>query len=367
MQGERLKKGYTTGTCSAVATYGAAQILLSGTKLNGVAYTLPNGITKEFEIQTEEVTQNSVCCSIIKDAGDDPDVTNGIKIYATVSKIKEGFEVVGGLGIGTVTKKGLAVEVGKKAINPMPLAMIQKALTDNAQMYHYKEGLMVELTIPKGEEIAKKTFNERLGIVGGISILGTTGIVEPMSEDALIKTIRLEITSKKANGEEILFLAPGNYGIDFAKNVLNLNINKAVKCSNYIGEALDAATKEGFSKLLLVGHSGKLSKIAAGVMNTHSKNADCRNEVFCAHSAYLGASQKTAREILNANTTDEIYVILKNAGLLKEVYNCILSKIVYHIKCRCNINPEVIIFSKEYGVLAQTKNTAEYIAKLKEN
>jgi len=364
--GKRLRFGYTTGTCAVAASKAAAIMLLKNNVINEVKVKLPNNEQLCLKVEDIVIEKNWVSCGIIKDAGDDPDVTHGIKIYSKVKFIEEGIILHGGIGVGKVTKKGLACKVGDYAINPTPRKMIKEALIDVAKDIGYKGGFDVEIFVPKGEEVAKKTFNQRLGIVGGISILGTTGIVEPMSEAALIDTIKLEIDSKIKNNHDILLLSPGNYGVEFLKNKYNLDINLAIKYSNYIGETLDYALYKGAKKVLIVGHVGKLVKIAAGVMNTHSKIADCRQEIFAAHCGLIGANSNVIKKIMDSVTTDEIHEILKENKLEEKVYSSILKKIVYNIDYRLGekIDVQFIIFSNTNGVLMKTEKAENFINQL---
>lgn len=364
--GKRLRKGFTTGSCAAAAVKAAALMLLGGEDIERVKLTLPSGDSLMLDIEDIERTGQQVMCSVTKDAGDDPDVTHGIKIFAKVGKKKGLTTIDGGAGVGRVTREGLACRVGEAAINPVPRRMIEQALAEAAGQYSYTEGFEAVISVPEGEKIARSTFNARLGIIGGISILGTTGIVEPMSEAAIIDTIKAELDTRRQR--EILFLAPGNYGLEFASDSLGLNIDPAVKYSNYIGETLDYALYLGFRNILLIGHVGKLVKLAGGIMNTHSRVADCRNEIFAAHTALFSDSREPVREIMQAVTTDEIHTILKKYGLCQSVYESILDKILYHLnyRTRNGIHFELIIFSKENGVLMQTKQCNELIKQLKE-
>lgn len=364
--GKLLKTGYTTGSCAAAAAKAGALMLLGDTEIEKVMLTLPSGDQIALEIEDIIRTDKEVICAVRKDAGDDPDVTHGIKIYAKVVKIKEDIQIDGGIGVGRVTKEGLACKIGEAAINPVPRRMIKYSLKEAATEYNYQGGFEVVISVPEGEVVAKNTFNARLGILGGISILGTTGIVEPMSEAAIIETIKLEINSKKH--QDILYLSPGNYGLEFARSKLGLDIDRAVKCSNYIGDTLDYSVYCGFRKILLVGHIGKLVKLAAGVMNTHSRTADCRNEIFAAHAALYSSDSDTIKEIMTATTTDEIHRILDRNDLCKRVYDSILDKILFQLNYRTKneIQFELIIFSNENGILMQTNKVDEFITRVKE-
>lgn len=366
--GKKLRLGITTGTCAAAAAKACALMLLDTNKISEVKLTLPKGEDITLQVKDVSIIEDTVSCCIIKDAGDDPDVTDGIKIYSKVKRIKKGIIIEGGIGVGRVTRPGLPRKVGEAAINPIPLKMITEALKNVSKQYNYQGGFEVEIFVPQGEKIAKKTFNERLGIYGGISILGTTGIVEPMSETALIDTIKLEIDSRKENAQKILLLSPGNYGLDFTKEFLGLDISRSVKISNFIGEALDYAMYKGFNKILLIGHIGKLVKIAAGVMNTHSKIADCRNEIFAAHCALSGATREVVENIMNSVNTVEIHRILVDGNLCDAVYESILKKILFNINYRLmnKVEVELIIFSNENGILMKTKGADDFVAQLKE-
>lgn len=351
-----MRMGYTTGSCAAAAAKAAAATLLSGKAHDTVELDTPKGIRLRLDILDLAVEENCVSCAVKKDAGDDPDATNGIKIYAQVEKTGGGIVIGGGKGIGRVTKPGLACAVGEAAINPVPREMIESGLREMAAKFRYAGGLAVTIYAPDGEETAKSTYNSHLGIVGGISILGTTGIVEPMSEAAVIDTIKLEINARLAAGMNRLLVTPGNYGQDFALREFGLNLETGVKCSNYIGETLDYCVYKKIKSLLLIGHAGKLSKLAAGVMNTHSRVADCRAEVFAAHAAMAGADASQVKEIMECATTDEMHRLIKSWGMAGAVWKSILGKVAEHINDRTGgkYNTEVIIFTNSDGVLAAT-------------
>jgi len=366
-QNKKLRCGYTTGSCAAAAAKAASIMLLSGEIQHEVVIDTPKGIKLALAVEDIVFDYEGVSCAIKKDGGDDIDCTSGIKIYARVQKSMEGVQIEGGAGIGKVTRKGLACAVGEAAINPVPRKMIQQCLKEVAEKYSYDKGFNVVISVPGGEEKAKETFNPRLGIIGGISILGTSGIVEPMSEKAIIDTIRLEIDSKIASGTKILLICPGNYGRNFAELNFGIDIDEGVKCSNFIGETLDYAVFKGIKKILLIGHAGKLTKIAAGVMNTHSLVADCRNEIFAAHAALAGADKKKVSQLMNAVTTDEMDTLLQKWGLASTVWNSILDKVKFHInhrtKEKCRV--EIVIFTNGSGAFLQTTGAQELISELR--
>ena len=364
-EGKKLRYGYTTGTCAAAAAKAATAMLLSKQRVDYIQIDTPKGITLNLEVEDVTIDDDVISCAIRKDAGDDPDDTNGILIYATVYKCSEdGIELLGGVGVGKVTKPGLACSVGGPAINPVPRKMITDAVASVARCNSYDGGLTVTISVPEGIEIAKKTFNPRLGIVGGLSILGTSGIVEPMSEKALVDTIYVEMDVQKSKGNENLLVFFGNDGQDFAKNTLKLSIGEAVTCSNFVGEVLDYAVFKGFKSVLFIGHSGKLVKLAQGVMNTHSKYADCRTDALALYAMFEGASKDIGLEIAGSLTTDEAVKILKREELDKVVLQKINERIEFYMQQRVHgrIKTAALMFSNVHGVLGKTESAEELIA-----
>ena len=367
---KKLRYGYTTGSCAAAASKAAAAMLLSGKEISYVELHTPKGIDLRLEVLDISREDNAVSCAIQKDGGDDPDVTNGILIYAKVSRepADEAQIIIdGGIGVGRVTKPGLEQPVGAAAINKVPRQMIRENLEAVCEQYHYHGKLSVVISIPSGVELAAKTFNPRLGIVGGISVLGTSGIVEPMSEQALIDTIRVEMRQKLANGMEYLLVVPGNYGIDFLDQYGHgLQLEDAVKCSNFVGEALDAAVEFGAKGVLLVGHIGKFVKLAGGIMNTHSHNADARMELLTVHAALLGAPVELFQKMMECVTTDDALKYLKEADLMEPVMERIMEKMEFYVNQRAQHQLElgVITFSNVFGILGQTKNVPDLVKKI---
>ena len=367
---KKLRYGYTTGSCAAAASKAAAAMLLSGKEISYVELHTPKGIDLRLEVLDISREDNAVSCAIQKDGGDDPDVTNGILIYAKVSRepADEAQIIIdGGIGVGRVTKPGLEQPVGAAAINKVPRQMIRENLEAVCEQYHYHGKLSVVISIPSSVELAAKTFNPRLGIVGGISVLGTSGIVEPMSEQALIDTIRVEMRQKLANGMEYLLVVPGNYGIDFLDQYGHgLQLEDAVKCSNFVGEALDAAVEFGAKGVLLVGHIGKFVKLAGGIMNTHSHNADARMELLTVHAALLGAPVELLQKMMECVTTDDALKYLKEADLMEPVMERIMEKMEFYVNQRAQHQLElgVITFSNVFGILGQTKNVPDLVKKI---
>jgi cobalt-precorrin-5B (C1)-methyltransferase len=343
----------TTGTCAAAAAKAAVLMLLADESCNTINVATNQGTILTVALSSIKRNENSATCSVIKDAGDDPDVTDGIEIIATVSKIESGIVIDGGEGVGRVTKPGLKILVGDAAINPVPRQMIEREVLNVCQQTGYHGGLHVLISVPKGREIAKKTMNERLGIISGISILGTTGIVEPMSEKAIIDTLKTEIDLYAFNGTKTLLITPGNYGREFIRTELELDIGKAIKCSNYIGEVLDYAILIGMEKVILVGHAGKLVKLAGGIMNTHSSVADCRMEIIAAHCAMRGLPSEAICAIMNSVTVEAAMSVVRQHGMQQEVWQSIGQKIAFHLnaKTKGNLQVEFIVFTQEDGIL----------------
>ncbi|MDR0508211.1 MAG: cobalt-precorrin-5B (C(1))-methyltransferase CbiD [Candidatus Methanoplasma sp.] len=366
---KKLRCGYTTGSCAAAASKMAATILLGGESKDSVEIVTPRGTLLSLKVEDIRVSDSSVTCAVRKDGGDDIDSTHGMLICSTVRKRTDGMIVLdGGDGIGRVTKKGLDQPVGNAAINRVPRSMIKEALEDVCENFHFKEGLTAIISAPEGTGISKKTFNGRLGIIGGISILGTTGIVEPMSETALIDTIKTELNMKRASGDEFVLIVPGNYGRDFSDEMEGLDGDLAVKCSNFIGDTIDHAVKLGFKGFLLVGNLGKMVKLAGGIMNTHSRWADCRMEILSANSILAGADAETAKKIMSCISTDDALDILSETGTMEKTINEITEKIAFHLNHRSGegMQTECIVFSSKYGKLGETSGAAVLLEKVKD-
>lgn len=364
---KKLRMGYTTGSCAAAAAKGAVKMLLSGEPLTQVELMTPKGILLNLELLDITRESDRVSCAVRKDGGDDPDTTNGILVYALVERRKEpGIVLDGGQGVGRVTKPGLWQKVGEAAINRVPRTMILREIEEACTEADYEGGIAVVISVPEGEKVAAKTFNPRLGIQGGISILGTSGIVEPMSEAALVESIRVEMRQKVEQGEEYLLVTPGNYGADYLREHMELPFEKNMKCSNYVGETIDMAIELGVKGILFVSHIGKFVKVGAGIMNTHSHSADGRMEVLCAQALRAGADGDTAREILSCNTTDEALEVLETKGLLPETMKLLTERIQFYLNHRSysQILLGAVIFSNVQGYLGMTADAPELIEKL---
>lgn len=363
--GKKLKRGYTTGSCAAAAAKSAVLMLLTGVRLEKVYLMTPRGIGLDLEVKDVNISPDSVSCGIVKDSGDDPDVTNGITIYAKAEKTSQPYriDIDGGEGIGRVTKPGLDQPVGNAAINSVPRKMIIKELQSVCEDNGYSGGLKITIYAPEGTDIAKKTFNPRLGIIGGISVLGTTGIVEPMSDEAVVETVRAELSMRAASGKKSVLLTPGNYGSEYIKNDLLIDPETAVTTSNFIGDAFSLSYELGFNGALLVGHIGKLIKLAGGMFNTHSRYGDCRAEIFASHAAMYGASPETVKRIMESAMTDDMLSILDKEGLRDNVMKSVMARIEYQLSNRQtgNMKTAVITFSKVCGILGTTTRASEIL------
>lgn len=361
--GQKLRCGYTTGSCAAAASGAAAEMLISGEISEFSEIMTPKGVPLKLEILDATISTDYAKCAIKKDSGDDPDITNGILVYAKVSRISDGVEIVGGEGIGKVTKAGLDQPIGEAAINSVPRKMIAAAVEKVAEMYDYHGGFRIEISVPNGEEIAKKTYNPRMGIEGGISIIGTSGIVEPMSNSALIDTIRLEERMRKAEGHNALLLTLGNYSENFIQKSMPFALEKSVKCSNFIGEAIDSALEYGFENILIIGHIGKLVKLGAGIMNTHSAQADGRMDVLVTCGVLAGAESEVLRNIPECATVDAALDILKEYGYMEKTLEILAKRVEYYLdaKVKNAVKIGAVMFSDKHGITVETSRVCELI------
>lgn len=355
----KLALGYTTGSCAAAAAKAAAMMLFSKQAVEYTELQAPKGITLSLEILDATLENGAASCAVKKYSGDDPDVTNGILVYAKASFGNTGEErnvlIDGGVGVGRITKPGLEQPVGAAAINKVPRQMITESVIEVMEEYDYYGEIFVEISIPEGMELAKKTFNPRLGIEGGISVLGTSGIVEPMSEEALIASIRLEMQMHRNNGADYLVISPGNYGTAYLSQNFPINLEKSVKCSNFLGETIDMAVEMEYKGILFVSHIGKFIKVAGGIMNTHSRCADSRMEILTANALRAGAPADALRDVLDAVTTDEGLSILKQHGYLEKTMKYVMEKIEFYLNNRAyhNLELAVLVFSNELGELGR--------------
>lgn len=362
VNGKKLRKGFTTGTCATAATAAAISMILNQDIEEKVTVFTANGVEVTMDIKDPSFGELTASAAVEKDGGDDADATHGLLIYSTVTLIPDSndIEIDGGEGVGRVTQKGLKCDVGMAAINPTPRAMIEKTAR---QLLGPNCGAKIIISVPGGEETAKLTYNSRLGIVGGISILGTTGIVNPMSEESWKASITIELTMLYNQGYRSVVLAPGNYGEDFATNVLGIPPHRIVNMSNFVGHVLKEVQRIGFTRVLMVGHMGKFVKVAGGIFSTHSKDSDARMEIIMANLALLGAPVELLEKVDQCITTDAAGTLIEEYHY-EEVYQVLVDKMKFRSeRLLRNRKPEVSIdvvtFGTETGYLASTQTLEE--------
>ena len=367
---KKLRCGFTTGSCAAAASKAALLMLLENREIHNVSIMTPKGVLYNAEITDIERNdkENSVSCAVIKDGGDDPDVTSGAKIFAKV-QLTDTPEIIidGGEGVGRVTKPGLDQPIGEAAINSVTRKMITDNLKDVLTKFGAeKKGASVIISVPGGEAIAEKTFNPKLGIVGGISILGTTGVVEPMSDEALLQTIKVETRVRKALGKDILFAAPGNYGLSFLKEVYGIDESLVVMSSNFVYDTVKIAVEEGFRRILFTGHIGKLVKVSGGIHNTHSMYGDHRMEILsklCEECLSKKDYSMIKDKLSECVMTDEAVRIINETGEGAKVFEKMADNIKANLEnwSEGYLEAEVIVFSNENTELVATKKAHEFI------
>lgn len=371
---KELRKGFTTGSCGAAAAKAALYMLLTGSVKDEIEIITPGGAVFRTEVKDIFREGNRVRCAVVKDGGDDPDVTTGLHVTAEVRAEERDdgpldIRIEGGPGVGRVTLPGLDQPVGNAAINRVPRQMIEKELSEVAELLDFRGRIRVILSVPGGEAAAERTFNPRLGIEGGISILGTTGIVEPMSTRAILDTIRVELNQRKALGDRIAAVSPGNYGLNFMKETYGYDLNRSVKCSNYVGDTVDMVREMDFRGMLLTGHIGKLIKVSGGIMNTHSKEGDARMELLAAGVIRAGGSMDTLRGILNCRVTEEALGIIQaeSPALLRTSMESVMDRILYYLRKRAGeeLPVECILYSNEFGLLAASPGAMDMLEELR--
>ena len=351
-----LKYGITTGA-SAAAAAKAAVIALTGKPVDRVVIPTPIGMRFEIPVKdSRKLEDGTAVATVVKNAGEDIDVTNGLDITAAVKLTDDGkITIKSGEGVGKVTKLGLQVQVGEAAINPVPQKMIIDAVKEALPV---GKGAEVTITVPEGAKVAEKTLNAKLGIVGGISILGTTGVVKPLSLEACRRSLVPQIDVAVARGYARVFFVPGNIGERITKALFKVPDDQIVQTGDFVGYMLEKAVEKGVKEIVFLGHSGKMVKLAAGIFNTHYKMGDARNEVVAAYAASEGADNKTVNAILSSNTTDESTALLTKVNLVRPTYDKIAKRIYARFveRTQNKIKFNVIIVSMEGKILGMDEN-----------
>ena len=397
-----MREGFTTGSCAAAAAKAAAYMLLTGNKIEYVEIRVPRGDLYRAKLEEVMSTSVKVSCAVRKNGGDDPDVTDGILIYAearyggpdsgagmvpgSVNDERQGPEaqadpeavsgvsvvIRGGEGIGIVTKPGLDQPVGQPAINSVPRRMIVSCVEEVCEAAGYDGIVDITISAPEGREIAKRTFNPRLGIEGGVSIIGTSGVVEPMSSRALKDTIRVEVRQRRELGHKGVVISPGNYGRAFLLERYGYDIDRAVKCGNFIGETVDMCVELGFEDMILAGHTGKLVKVSSGIMNTHSHEADGRMEAIAAAGIRAGLPEEVLLEILDSVSTTEALKCIKRhdertgENGLVNVMSTIVQRVKFYLDFRAGekMNIELSTYCSEIALVSETTHMRDLLEKI---
>jgi cobalt-precorrin-5B (C1)-methyltransferase len=351
-----LKYGITTGATAAAAAK-AATIAALKDPVDRVVIPTPIGLRFEIPVKSsQKLGADTAQAVAVKDAGQDIDATDKMDITATVKITDDGkITITSGVGIGKVTKPGLQVPIGEGAINPVPRSMITEAVKEALPA---GKGAEILIEAPEGANIAKKTMNAKLGIKGGVSILGTTGVVKPLSLEACRRSLVPQIDVALARGYKRIFFVPGNIGERIAKQNFGAPEDAIVQTGDFVGYMLDKAVEKGVKEIIVLGHSGKLVKLAANIFNTHHKVGDARNEVISSYAAAVGGKQETVNELLSANTSDEATEILRGTGLLEATYNRIALRVHQRVSDRVEnkIKISVVIVAMDGKVLGMDEN-----------
>jgi cobalt-precorrin-5B (C1)-methyltransferase len=315
-RGKGLREGYSTGSCAAAAAKAAALLLLTGTRPEAVTVNLPIGRRATFRVQQCHLGADRASASIIKDAGDDPDCTHGAEIVAEVSlRPASGIEIEGGTGVGRITKPGLGIAVHQASITRVPRRMITESVSEALALGGHGGGARVLITVPRGEELAKRTMHARLGIIGGISILGTSGIVKPYSTAAYKVSIVQAIDVATAIGLDEVVLTTGGRSEEYAMHYFSLREEAFVQMGDWVGFTLTYLAKKGVSKVNIAGMIGKLSKVVNGDFHTHASRSGVDLNGLAALAAFCGADTETVAAVRRSNTAREAQEIVLANGV----------------------------------------------------
>lgn len=352
----KLRTGFTTGTCATAGTKAAVLAILDQKKVDSVKVSLPKKNSIIIKIERCEFEKKKARCLVIKNGGDDPDVTHGAEIWTEViltNKPKQ-IEIDGGIGVGRVTKPGLGLEIGSAAINPTPKKMIEENILEIGKKILEKNGISVIITVPKGKELAQKTDNPRLGIINGISILGTTGIVIPYSTASFAAAIRQSLDVTIAMGNDTVVLTTGGRSEDFARNMIILPDHCFVQMGDFAGYTIQQCVKKKIKKIHVGGFIGKLTKIGMGVKQTHVKGSKVDTEFLSKLAQKCNAEKRVADEIIKANTARHAYEIAvkeKVLGFFDSICNEVYKQLREHSQNRLEI--DVIMFDFEGKIIGR--------------
>ena len=367
--GHTQRYGFTTGTTATAAAIGAAYMYLND-KRDIVDVELPAGITLTIPLEFVNKEKNLFTCGVKKNAGDDPDVTDGILISTKLEFIKKEngleFNFFAGEGVGVFTKDGLALPKGEAAINPVPRQMMIDNLSVILKEHGFSGIVNITVIVENGVEIAKKTFNERLGIIGGISILGTSGLVLPMSKTALLETIEADIKFRLKNSEnKTVYMAPGNIGARFLEQNFGIESKTVAIISNFIGESIDYAISNDAKEIVLCGDLGKLIKLSGGIMNTHSNDSDSRLELLASavlkHAIKNNIDFKSLKYVISnifeqKTTTGAINIIKEKK--LEKCFDILANQMLYYAYNRA-FKAEIFYHKNRFADMDEFKNNFE--------
>ena len=351
-----LRTGFTTGTCAAAGAKAGMLAIKEQKNIDTVDVLLPRGTFAKIQIIKCEFQSSSAICTVIKDGGDDPDVTHGAEIVTRISLEGNPKQICiqGGKGVGKVTKPGLGLEIGKHAINPVPKKMIEQSVREIGKEMLHDTGILVTVSVPNGEKIALKTDNPRLGIIGGISILGTSGIVTPFSTASYAAAIRQNIQVASAMNDDTVVLTTGGRSEEYAMKTIKLADHCFVQIGDFSGYAIRECAKNGIKIVYIMGFIGKLAKMAAGVKQTHVKGSKVDMKLLAEIAQKNGADEKTVKRILEANTARHVLEIIqedKIAGFFDEICHVVQDRMMEHSEKKIKIN--VILFDFHGAILGR--------------
>ena len=354
----KLRTGFTTGTCATASSKAAALAIINQKTISSVDVLLPKRDRINIKINSCEFTKNNARCSVIKDGGDDPDVTHGAEIFVDLSLTNNvgTIEIDGGNGVGRVTKPGLGLEIDSAAINPTPKKMILENIQEIAEEILKENGIKIIISVPKGKELATKTDNPRIGILNGISILGTSGIVIPYSTASFAAAIRLQIDVVSSMNDEEVVLTTGGRSEDFAREIIKLPDHSFIQMGDFSGYTIQQCAKKSLKKAYVAGFIGKLAKMAAGVKQTHVKGGKVDMKFLSELAKRCNADSETIRKILGANTARNVQEIIMEDGVngfFDEITKEVCNQMRQHSEEKIPV--EVILFDFDGKVLSRDK------------